>query len=389
MIDTQPPTITATLSTESDTGSSNTDGVTNSPHPLLTGTTKPLAIITVTLAGKSFSVQADENGLWAWKVPEDLVLDDGEHVYTLSATDAAGNSASSPLEGRFTLDTTPPSTPTVYLDAGSDSGDSGDNITNITTPTLSGKSEPHSEVLVTIDGHVYSLQADKNGDWQLTLDTPLADGHYDVTVVAKDNAGNMSETAGNMTLVIDTSIPEITVSLRESDDSGVSNSDGVTHVTQPTFHGTATPNSTVIFTINNVEYHAVADTDGNWSLTLPDALADETYEYTVKVENAVGTSATASGSITVDTTPPSSEASLDEASDSGRSSQDNITNVIRPILTGTTEPEADIEIMFNGVSHTLKAGADGSWHYAIPDNLPDAIYTYTVTTTDSGQHLKQ
>lgn len=38
--------------------------------------------------------------------------------------------------------------------------------------------------------------------------------------------------------------------------------------------------------------------------------------------------------------------------------------------------------MFNGVSHTLKAGADGSWHYAIPDNLPDAIYTYTVTTTD-------
>ncbi|EDQ7094734.1 Ig-like domain repeat protein, partial [Salmonella enterica subsp. arizonae] len=97
-IDTQPPTITATLSTESDTGSSNTDGVTNNPHPLLTGNTKPLAIITVTLAGKSFSVQADENGLWTWKVPEDLVLDDGEHVYTLSVTDAAGNSASSPLE---------------------------------------------------------------------------------------------------------------------------------------------------------------------------------------------------------------------------------------------------------------------------------------------------
>ncbi|EDX9485526.1 Ig-like domain repeat protein [Salmonella enterica] len=381
-IDTQPPTITATLSTESDTGSSNTDGITNNPHPLLTGNTKPLAIITVTLAGKSFSVQADENGVWAWKVPEDLVLDDGEHVYTLSVTDAAGNSASSPLEGRLTLDTTPPSTPTVYLDAGSDSGDSGDNITNITTPTLSGKSEAHSEVLVTIDAHVYSLQADENGDWQLTLDTPLVDGRYDVTVVAKDNAGNMSETAGNMTLVIDTSIPEITVSLRESDDSGVSNSDGITHVTQPTFHGTATPNSTVIFTINNVEYHTTADTDGNWSLTLPDALADETYEYTVKVENAVGTSATASGSITVDTTPPSSEASLDEASDSGRNSQDNITNVIRPILTGTTEPEADIEIIFNGVSHTLKAGADGSWHYAITDDLPDAIYTYTVITTD-------
>ncbi|ECE6272851.1 Ig-like domain repeat protein [Salmonella enterica subsp. diarizonae] len=392
-IDTQPPTITATLSTESDTGSSNTDGVTNNPHPLLTGNTKPLAIITVTLAGKSFSVQADENGLWTWKVPEDLVLDDGEHVYTLSVTDAAGNSASSPLEGKFTLDTTPPSAPTVYLDADSDSGDSGDNITNITTPTLSGKSEPHTEVFVTIDDHIYSLQADENGDWQLTLDTPLADGRYDVTVAAKDNAGNMSETTGNMTLVIDTSIPEITVSLRESDDSGVSNSDGITHINQPTFHGTATPNTSVVLTINNVEYRVAADTDGNWSLTLPDVLADETYEYTVKVENAVGTSATASGSITVDTTPPSSEASLDEASDSGRNTQDNITNVIRPILTGTTEPEADIEIMFNGVSHTLKAGADGTWHYAIPDDLPDATYTYTVTTTDkagntsSSEHL--
>lgn len=381
-IDTHPPTITAALSAESDTGSSNTDSITNNPHPLLTGNTKPLAIVTITLAGKSFSAKADENGIWAWKVPEDLVLNDGEHAYTLSVTDAAGNSTSSPLENRFTLDTTPPSAPTVYLDVDSDSGDSGDNLTNITTPGLRGKSEPHTEVLVTIDGHVYSLQADENGDWQLILETPLADGRYDVSVVAKDSAGNVSETAGNMTLVIDTTIPEITVSLLESDDSGVSHSDGITHVTQPTFHGTATPNSVVILTINNMEYRAAADADGNWSLTLPDALADETYEYTVNVKNAVGTSATATGTITVDTTPPSSDAGLDEASDSGRNTQDNITSVIRPVLTGITEPEANVEIIFNGVSHTLTAGADGVWHYTIPVDLPDATYSYTVITTD-------
>lgn len=30
----------------------------------------------------------------------------------------------------------------------------------------------------------------------------------------------------------------------------------------------------------------------------------------------------------------------------------------------------------------MKAGTDGSWHYAISSDLPDAIYTYTVTTTD-------
>lgn len=141
-IDTQLPTVTATLSAESDTGSSDADGITNNPHPVLIGSTKPFAVVTVTLAGKSFSVRADENGLWAWKVPEDLVLDDGEHVYTLSVTDAAGNNASSPLEGSFTLDTTPPPAPTVTLDVNSDSGDSGDNITNITTPTLHGKSDP-------------------------------------------------------------------------------------------------------------------------------------------------------------------------------------------------------------------------------------------------------
>ncbi|MBA3162757.1 hypothetical protein CBX27_004495, partial [Salmonella enterica] len=121
-IDTQLPTVTATLSAESDTGSSDADGITNNPHPVLTGSTKPFAVVTVTLAGKSFSVRADENGLWAWKVPEDLVLNDGEHVYTLSVTDAAGNNTSSPLEGRFTLDTTPPPAPTVTLDVNSDSG---------------------------------------------------------------------------------------------------------------------------------------------------------------------------------------------------------------------------------------------------------------------------
>ncbi|EFP1333974.1 Ig-like domain repeat protein [Salmonella enterica] len=381
-IDTQLPTVTATLSAESDTGSSDADGITNNPHPVLIGSTKPFAVVTVTLAGKSFSVRADENGLWAWKVPEDLVLDDGEHVYTLSVTDAAGNNASSPLEGSFTLDTTPPPAPTVTLDVNSDSGDSGDNITNITTPTLHGKSDPHTEVLVTVDDHVYTLQADENGDWQLTLDTPLADGRYDVTVVAKDSAGNMSETAGSITLVIDTSRPEITVSLLDSDDSGVSNSDNITQVNQPTFHGTATPNTTVIFTINHIDYPVAVGVDGSWSLTLPDALADETYEYTVQVKNAVGTSTTATGTITVDTTPPSSDASLNEASDSGQSTQDGITNVIRPIFTGTTEPEASVEIIFNGVSHTLTAGTDGVWQYAMPNDLTDATYTYTVVTTD-------
>ncbi|WP_370604739.1 Ig-like domain-containing protein [Citrobacter braakii] len=382
-VDTLSPTVTSALSPDTDTGTSNTDNITNNPKPVLTGITKPFATVTISIAGNSYSVNADEKGTWSWTVPDDLPLNEGEHPYSLSVTDSAGNTLASPFEGKFTLITTPPSEPSVSLDAGSNSGDKNDTITSVAKPTLTGSSDPHTEIIITIGGKTYQTQADENGLWQLILDTPLNDGIYDVVVSAKDIAGNSSATTGNITLVIDTSTPTVTAGLLESDDTGSDNSDGITRVTTPTFHGTATPNTTVLFTINNVEHRIAVGADGIWRLTLPTPLTDETYEYTVQVINPAGTSTSTTGSITVDTTIPSSESGLSATSDSGRDATDGITNITRPTLTGKSEPGATIVITFAGISHTLTADAQGAWSLTLPGSLTDGVYTYTVTATDT------
>ncbi|EEK8096539.1 Ig-like domain repeat protein, partial [Salmonella enterica subsp. enterica serovar Javiana] len=348
-VDTQPPTVTSALSSDTDTGASNTDNITNNPKPVLTGSTKPFATVTISIAGNSYSVNADEKGTWSWTVPGDLSLNEGDHSYSLSVTDSAGNTLISPFEGEFTLITTPPSEPSVSLDADSNSGDKNDTITSVANPTLTGSSDPYTEITITIGSNIYQTQADEKGRWQLTLDTLLSDGTYNVVVSAKDIAGNISTTTGNIILVIDTSTPTVTAGLLESDDTGSDNSDGITSVTTPTFHGTATPNTTVLFTINNVEHRIAVGADGLWSLTLPTPLTDDTYEYTVQVINPAGTSSSATGSVTVDTSTPSSESGLSATSDSGRDATDGITNVTRPTLTGKSEPGAMVVITFAGI----------------------------------------
>ncbi|EEK8194072.1 Ig-like domain repeat protein, partial [Salmonella enterica subsp. enterica serovar Javiana] len=183
-VDTQPPTVTSALSSDTDTGASNTDNITNNPKPVLTGSTKPFATVTISIAGNSYSVNADEKGTWSWTVPGDLSLNEGDHSYSLSVTDSAGNTLISPFEGEFTLITTPPSEPSVSLDADSNSGDKNDTITSVANPTLTGSSDPYTEITITIGSNIYQTQADEKGRWQLTLDTLLSDGTYNVVVSA-------------------------------------------------------------------------------------------------------------------------------------------------------------------------------------------------------------
>ncbi|MCU6186211.1 hypothetical protein KWH94_24145, partial [Citrobacter cronae] len=76
--------------------------------------------------------------------------------------DAAGNSADASLD--YTIDTTI-STPTIALDAGSDSGTVGDNLTKDTTPTfiLSNIDPDATSVMVTLNGETHSATKDEQG----------------------------------------------------------------------------------------------------------------------------------------------------------------------------------------------------------------------------------
>ena len=134
----------------------------------------------------------------------------GENIFTVRATDAAGNvSENSQTITRIEAgDITPPEVPTVGLVASSDSGDSNsDNITNDETPTLEITAEAESTVNLLQDGtSIATVTADVTGKAQFTLES-LADGAYEFTATATDAAGNTSNLSSVLSVSIDTAAP--------------------------------------------------------------------------------------------------------------------------------------------------------------------------------------
>src|SRR4029079_12430104 len=103
-----------------------------------------------------------------------------------------------------------PATPTIDLDAASDSGASNaDNVTADNTPSLSGTAEAGSTVAI-IDGTsnvLATTTAANDGAWSVTL-SPLVDGEYTLFARSPDQAGNVSTSSG-LTIFIDTADPVV------------------------------------------------------------------------------------------------------------------------------------------------------------------------------------
>ncbi len=106
--------------------------------------------------------------------------------------------------------------------------------------------------------------------------------------------------------------PTVAGNLSPQSDSGVSNSDGITSVTTPTFLGTATAGATVQVYETPTGSSAspvliasgVASTAGTWSATVTSPLANGSYQIAAVVSNSGGTSSASLGTVVIDTTAP-------------------------------------------------------------------------------------
>ncbi|MEQ1067951.1 Ig-like domain-containing protein, partial [Acinetobacter chenhuanii] len=181
-----------------------------------------------------------------WTVPNPGDLTDGQTV-TATATDPAGNIS---LPGTALVDTV---APTVTVTAA---------LTNDSTPPLTGTvNDPAAKVVVTVDGVNYPATNNGDGTWTLADNTlpALTDGPHNVTVTATDPAGNVGTTTG--VLNVDTVAPTVTLS------------DVLTNDSTPPLTGTVNdPTAKVVVTVDGVNYQAVNNGNGTWTLadnTLP------------------------------------------------------------------------------------------------------------------------
>ncbi|MEG2878667.1 MAG: Ig-like domain-containing protein, partial [Comamonas sp.] len=217
-----------------------------------------------------------------------------------------------------------------------------------------------------------------------TASITVASGSY------TDIAGN-SGSSGMLTgLTFDTLAPAVSApTLNSASDSGISSTDHITSVSTPDIEGSAEAFSTV--TLYDTDGTTVlgstaADLLGNWSITSI-SLSEGTHFLSTRATDMAGNTSLASSALmlTIDTSvAPPSAPDLLQASDSGISSFDNITNVTTPTLTGTADVDSSVTLYdSDGVTVLGTALADGGGVWSITSNaLAEGTHTLTAKATD-------
>ncbi|WP_420387538.1 Calx-beta domain-containing protein [Roseivirga sp.] len=207
-IDTSAPETPIILGFSGDSGSSNTDAITNDQTTMVVrGTAEANASLTMTFNGTTFSdISVDGNGDWSLDL-SGLFAEDGTKTLEVIASDLAGNS-SGEATYHITYDTQAPTVPTIGLASESDSGKSNtDNLTNDPTPTIQGQTEAGSLVEILLNGNSQAfVMADSNGDWTYSVSGDLSTGANSFKAKATDVAGNTSDESVVLTVVVDLSV---------------------------------------------------------------------------------------------------------------------------------------------------------------------------------------
>ncbi|EJB8462447.1 Ig-like domain-containing protein, partial [Acinetobacter baumannii] len=303
-------------------------------------------VVTVVINGQTYTATVDSTaGTWTVSVPgSDLTADADKTIDAkVTFTDAAGNSSSVNDTQTYTIDTTAPNAPVI-------------DPVNGTDP-ITGTAEPGSTVTVTYpDGSTASVVAGPDGTW--TVPNPGLNDGDTVTAVTEDPAGN---TSGPATAVVDAVAPTVALD------------DVLTNDSTPALTGTVSdPTATVVVNVDGVDYPAMNNGDGTWTLadnTLP-TLADGPHTITVTATDAAGNVGNDTAVVTIDTVAPNAPV-LDPI------------NATDPV-TGTAEPGSTVTVTYpDGSTASVVAGPDGTWTVPNP-GLNDGDTVTAVTEDPAG-----
>jgi len=317
------------------------------------------------------------SGNWSFTPSTDLAS--GPHDLRVNATDAAGNvSGASPIFN-ITIDITAPSAPvldTVVDDVGTVTGtlDSGD-VTNDARPTFTGSGEVGATIRILVDDQeIGTAVVNASGSWTFTPETALEEGSRSIRFTATDTAGNTGPASEPFILTVDTLAPAAPTLTAISDNVGpiqtpITTSGQVTDDALPGLTGTAEANATVVIYDNGAQVATVQATEtGEWSWTPTTALSNGSHTFTTSAIDAAGNLSETSPGFTliVDTLKPTAPVialAIDDVDPvTGALTSGRTTNDQQPVLTGTSEPNARVQI-FNGETLIGEgiANANGSW----------------------------
>ena len=295
--------------------------ITSSPSALTTSTTASFSFSSTEPGG--FTCQLDGFAATSCTSPMSYSgIPDGSHVFTVYATDLAGNVDPTPAQFMWTVDTTAPVvtsttvTPSIIgTDAQLTIMKTVTDAVGVQSVTADVKGPSSSTASIGTVSLVLSSGTAQNGTWSGIFTFPAAelapDGTYAVTDTAIDTVGNsvqvtdgsalLDRTEPTLTLSAITpavvqSSGSVTVEVSASDlTSGFANEDSVTAKDLDT--GT-------MASLTSFSGSLAAGETGYWTFTQPAGSPEGVHNEQVKAVDRANNTTTQSGTYKVDDTPP-------------------------------------------------------------------------------------
>jgi predicted secreted protein len=385
---------TMVLSTDSGTAG---DFITNENSQTVSGT-----LSAALAAGERVQFSLDQGAHWtdaasaagsdAWSFGATLTA--GPHDIQVRVLDAVDNSGPVRTQA-YTLDSVKPAV-TITSDAAQL------KLGETATITFTFSEDPGTSFSwdgssgdVTVSGGTLSAISG-TGPVRTAVFTPAAasnGGTASITVTGayEDAAGNSGTAGLTPSISFDTLAPGASSApdLDKDSDSGVSDTDNLTHDTALVFSGSAEAGAIVRLydTNGSTEIGHGTAIGGTWTITTA-ALADGDHTITAKVFDGAGNVSATSGpiTVTVDATKPGALAApvLASASDSGVKG-DGITSTAAPVFSGTAEALAQVTLYDSDGTTAIgsvKADAAGAWQITAA-SLPDGVHAITARQVDA------
>ncbi|QKJ87898.1 hypothetical protein PMPD1_2964 [Paramixta manurensis] len=360
-----------------------------------TGITSAGQTVSVVISGLNngdpFEASVDANGNWSLNLsPQQLAsLSDGTHTIEVTATDAAGNSATQSLEVIAALTPADPVINPPFGDGILNIDEAAGAVILTGTTGLSGENQG---VQITIDlgGITYTGTVDAEGNWSVGIPAGalgnLNNGTHTIDLTIVDAAGNVTNDSLVFTAALTAPTPTLNVPFGDSLINLQDVEDGAT-LTGTT--GTTGDAQSVTVNVGGTDYTATLNGDGSWSLALSseqlNLLDQGDNTLSVRVVDSNGNATTIGGNFTVDTVAPT--VNIDPFTG------DNSLTYAESILAQTLSGSAGVENAGSTVTVTLGASTltgivddEGNWQVAVMPGvmaqLANGSDTITVTITD-------
>ncbi|MES2627242.1 MAG: Ig-like domain-containing protein, partial [Pseudomonadota bacterium] len=304
------------LSSDSDSGNSATDNITNVTAGTFTGTAEPNSSVKLyDTDGTTVIGNATADGAGNWSITSDT-LSQGSHTLTAKATDAATNTSAASSGLVVTIDTTAPTGTIATITLSSDTGTSStDFITKTAAQAISGTTSANI-----MAGEIVEVSIDNGSTWT-TATTTVGQNTWSssgVTLASSntlkvrltDTAGNTG-TVASQAYVLDSTAPTTTIATSVfSADTGSSSTDFITKTAAQTISGTTSANivagEIVEVSIDNGSTWTTATTtvgQNTWSVAGVALTSSNTLKLRL-TDTAGNTGMVASQAYVLDTTAP-------------------------------------------------------------------------------------